>query len=61
MADDKTTGFMTACKRFFGMKTGQTLLEFRNEVGALTPADRAEMKPHLEKELVLKIDDVSKA
>ena len=33
-------GFIVACKEFFGFKPGQTLLDFKNEVGQLTPEDR---------------------
>jgi len=56
---EKLVGFMTACKQFFGQKPGQTLLDFRNEVGKLTPQDRGDMIPGLEKELGVKIDTKS--
>lgn len=53
---DKPVSFVVACKSYFGFKTlpngqTQTLLEFKNEVGALTPEDRAELAPLLSKEL----------
>lgn len=43
------TSFAGACKDFFGLHPNQTLLEFRDEVKALTDADRAEIKAGLEK------------
>ena len=43
--------FMIACRRFFGMKTGQTLQEFGLEVKQLTDKDRADLTPALSKEL----------
>lgn len=49
--ETKPTGFIVACKQFFGFKDGQTLLEFKQEVAELTPADRADMTPGLEKAL----------
>lgn len=56
MVDQKPVSFVVACKSFFGFKTEangqtQTLLEFKNEVGALTPADRAELAPLLSQAL----------
>jgi len=47
----KTTGFVVAAKTYFGFLPGQTLMEFRDEVAKLTPADRAELAPMLAKEL----------
>jgi len=41
------TSFIAACKDFFGMKHAQTLTEFRDEVAALTPKDRAEIRQGL--------------
>jgi len=41
--EQKVTGFIVACKQFFGFKDGQTLLEFKTEVNALTPQDRLDM------------------
>ncbi len=35
--------FMQACKDFFGMKEGQTNLDFGKEVKALNPEDRKEI------------------
>jgi hypothetical protein len=51
MAEEKKTGFIVACKQYFGFKHGQTLLEFKEEVKQLTDKDRADMIPGLEKEL----------
>lgn len=45
----KPTGFIVACKEYFGFAPGQTLLGFKEEVAQLTPADRAEMAPLLSK------------
>lgn len=50
--------FIVACKRFFDQKPNQTLGSFVKEVKALTPEDKAEIKPLLEKELGDKIEDV---
>lgn len=47
----RTISFMSACMEFFGVREGQTKLQFGQEVKALTEADRAELKPGLEKEL----------
>lgn len=44
-------GFIVACKDYFGFAPGQSLLDFKNEVAKLTPADRAELAPMLAKEL----------
>lgn len=43
----ETISFATACKKFFGLREGQSLLQFAQEVRGLTPADRAEMAPML--------------
>ena len=51
MKDEKKAGFIVACKAYFGFKPGQTLLEFKTEVQALTAQDRLDMIPGLEKEL----------
>lgn len=40
-------GFIVACKEFFGFKPGQTLLDFKNEVGQLTPEDRIAIRTGL--------------
>ena len=37
----KPTSFIAAMKHFFGFKAGQTLIQFNDELKALTPADRA--------------------
>jgi hypothetical protein len=39
--------FVIACKRFFGIREGESLMDFNTEVKALTNADRAEMAPLL--------------
>lgn len=41
--------FMAACKDFFGLKPGQTALEFGKEIKALTDLDKAEIRAGLEK------------
>lgn len=43
----KPTGFIVACKEFFGFKPDQALLSFKEEINQLTPADRAELAPLL--------------
>lgn len=45
--ETKPTAFIVACKEFFGFAPGQTLMEFKEEVSKLTPADRAELAPLL--------------
>lgn len=47
--------FIVACKDFFGFKPGQTLLEFKEEVSQLTPADRVEMAEGLSKALGVQV------
>lgn len=47
MPEIKPTAFIVACKEFFGFASGQTLLEFKEEIAKLTPADRAELAPML--------------
>lgn len=47
----KPTAFVVAAKKYFGFLPGQTLLDFKNELAKLTPADRAELAPLLSKEL----------
>ncbi len=41
MATEKK--FVTACKEFFGMRDGQTAIDFLKETKALTNADRKEI------------------
>jgi hypothetical protein len=53
--EQKPTSFIVACKSYFGFKPNQTLLEFKQEVAALTPEDRADMIPGLETALGIKI------
>jgi hypothetical protein len=43
----KPTGFIAACKEYFGFLPNQNLKDFRDEVARLTPEDRAEMAPLL--------------
>lgn len=43
--------FVVAAKTYFGLKTGQTLLEFKAEVDQLTDKDCAELAPLLAKEV----------
>jgi len=47
MDKNETTTFIAACKDFFGFKPGQTLMEFRDEIKALTPADKDEIQAGL--------------
>lgn len=39
--------FVAACKQYFGLKPGQTLLEFKTEVDGLTQQDKLELRPLL--------------
>lgn len=39
----KPTSFIVACKEYFGFTPGQTLLQFKEEIAALTPKDRADL------------------
>lgn len=48
MSNAKEMGFISACKEFFGMLPGQTLLQFREEIAKLTSSDRAEISAGLE-------------
>lgn len=43
----KPTGFIVACKEYFGFAPNQTLLGFKEEIARLTPKDREEMAPML--------------
>lgn len=47
----KPTAFIVACKAYFGFAPNQSLLEFKEEVSKLTPADRVELAPMLAAEL----------
>ena len=47
----ESIGFVVACKRYFGLKSGQKMSEFAAELKALTPKDREEMAPQLSKAL----------
>lgn len=44
----KQMTFMAACKDYFGLKHGQTALDFGREIKALSEADKAEIKAGLE-------------
>lgn len=44
----KKLTFMGACKDFFGLKEGQTALQFGQEIKALTEDDKKEIKAGLE-------------
>lgn len=44
----KKLTFMAACKDYFGLKEGQTSLQFAHEIKQLTEQDRAEIKEGLE-------------
>jgi len=39
--------FVMACKKYFGQKEGQTLMEFSTELKGLTDKDRLELAPLL--------------
>lgn len=52
----ETISFMQACIRFFGVREGQTKLQFGQEVKALTPEDRKEMAPELAEHLQVAIE-----
>lgn len=39
----ENVGFVVACKKYFGMKPGQTLKEFGDELKQLTIEDRQEL------------------
>ncbi len=41
--------FISALKDFFGFKPGQTLMEFRDEINALTHKDKLEIHEGLNK------------
>ena len=45
----KEMTFMQACKDFFGVKDGQTPMQFAKEVRELTTDDRADITLGLEK------------
>lgn len=44
----KEMTFMAACKEFFGLKPGQTSLDFGREIKELTTEDRHEIAKGLE-------------
>ena len=48
--------FVVACQKFFGKRQEQTLSQLLEEVRQLTPKDREEMKPELEKALGVEIE-----
>lgn len=43
-SDDKRCSFPLACMRFFGKKSGETTIQFSEELKALTPQDKADLK-----------------
>lgn len=45
----KLMAFVAACKDYFGLKPGQTLGEFAQEIKALTEEDRAWFKAEFTK------------
>lgn len=45
----KKLTFMAACRDFFGLKEGQSAMDFGKELKELNDADRAEIKAGLEK------------
>jgi hypothetical protein len=49
MGEMKKLTFMAACRDFFGVKEGQTAMDFGKELKQLNEADRAEIKAGLEK------------
>jgi hypothetical protein len=49
--------FITAVKRFFGYKVGQTAGQFIAEVRQLTPEDKKELAPLLGKALGVEVKD----
>lgn len=59
MDTSKDHTFISACKDFFGLKEGQTAMQFGKETQVLTPEDRAEIKVGLEA-LGYRISAVSK-
>lgn len=48
MSAEKAMTFMQACRDFFGLKAGQTNIQFAQEYKALPPEDRAEIRKGLE-------------
>jgi hypothetical protein len=49
MDTQKQHTFMSACRDYFGLKEGQTSMQFGKEVQALTPEDRTEITAGLTK------------
>ena len=49
--------FVVACYQFFGKLPGQTMSQFAEELKNLTPKDREELKPLLEREMKGTIED----
>lgn len=47
MNPTESIAFASACKQFFGVRPGNTLLQFAQELKALTPQDKVEMAPLL--------------
>lgn len=44
----KKLTFLQACKDFFGLRDGQTAMQFAQEIKALTETDRSEIRAGLE-------------
>jgi len=43
MGEMKSTTFIGACRQFFGLKPGQTLKDFADEIKTLTPQDKLDL------------------
>ena len=48
--------FASACMKFFSKKPGETLLQFANEVKALTIEDKAELASMLSEALGVEVE-----
>lgn len=46
--ETKKLSFMAACKDFFGLKSGQTSMDFAKEIKELTEEDRKDIRLGLE-------------
>ena len=49
--------FVVACRKFFGLKSGESLGDFVTECKELTDRDRMDLKPELEVALGVSIED----
>jgi hypothetical protein len=43
--------FVEACRKFFGLKDGQSPMDFLKEIKQLTPVDRAEIAAGIGKQM----------